>query len=398
MTVTLTINGQRVTAAEGSTILEAARANGIRIPTLCHHPDLTNVGACRLCVVSVERARGLQTACTTPVFEGMVVNTESDDARATRKFVLNALLTDHPNECMRCEVNGACELQDLVYEYDVEWPVHDGARHAYPVDPDPNPFIFIDRNKCILCTRCVRACAEIQNRDVWAISNRGFKSKLVAGADQNLLDARCESCGQCVSYCPVGALYDKMSVGKGRASQVTKVRTTCSYCGVGCNYDLNVRNGKIVRVTSASDAPVNGRALCVKGRYGYDYVHHPDRLTRPLVRAKWLDAGQTSEKLASGEWRMKTLAAPEPKKKKGKRALDAIPHDDAMPPAEFVEVDWDTALDVVTRKWAQVKAERGGDAFAVLTSAKCSNEENYLVNKLTRQVLATNSLDHCARL
>ncbi len=146
----------------------------------------------------------------------MVVNTESEDARATRKFVLNTLLTDHPNDCMRCEVNGACELQDLVYEYDVEWPVHDGARHEYPVDPDPNPFIFIDRNKCILCTRCVRACAEIQNRDVWAIASRGFKSKLVAGADQNLLDASCESCGQCVSYCPVGALYDKMSVGKGR--------------------------------------------------------------------------------------------------------------------------------------------------------------------------------------
>jgi predicted molibdopterin-dependent oxidoreductase YjgC len=405
MTVTLTINGQRVTAGEGSTILEAARSNGIRIPTLCHHPDLSNVGACRMCVVSVERARGLQTACTTPVFEGMVVDTESEDARATRKFVLNALLTDHPNECMRCEVNGACELQDLVYEYDVEWPVHDGARHAYPIDPDPNPFIFIDRNKCILCTRCVRACAEIQNRDVWAISNRGFKSKLVAGADQYLLDAACESCGQCVSYCPVGALYDKMSVGKGRPTQVTKVRTTCSYCGVGCNYDLNVRNGRIVRVTSASDAPVNGRALCVKGRYGYDYVHHPDRLTRPLVRAKWLDAGLVAEKLTSGEWSLRTLAAPEPKKRRAKdlRGSQNLGSHDGENPgglgaAEFVEVDWDTALDVVTRKWTHVKAESGGDAFAVLASAKCTNEENFLVNKFSRQVLGTNSLDHCARL
>lgn len=402
MTVTLTINGQRVAAVEGSTILEAAHGAGIRIPTLCHHPDLSNVGACRMCVVSVERARGLQTACTTPALEGMVVNTESEDARTTRKFVLHTLLTDHPNDCMRCEVNGACELQDLVYEYDVPWPDHNGARHAYPIDPDPNPFIFIDLNKCILCTRCVRACAEIQNRDVWAMSSRGFKSKLVAGADQNLLDAQCESCGQCVSYCPVGALYDKMSVGKGRASQVTKVRTTCSYCGVGCNYDLNVRNGKIIRVTSASDAPVNGRALCVKGRYGYDYVHHPDRLTRPLVRAKWLNAGQLAEKLANGEWQTKILTASQPKKRKGKadnsKALGVLGGEEAVTPAEFIAVDWDTALDVVTRKWVQVNAESGGDAFAVLTSAKCTNEENFLVNKLTRQVLATNSLDHCARL
>ncbi len=397
MTVTLTINGRRVTAPEGSTILQAARNNGIHVPTLCHHPDLTNVGACRLCVVSVERTRGLQTACTTPVFEGMVVDTESEDARSTRRFVLSALLSDHPNDCMRCEVTGACELQDLIYEYDVEWPVHTGARHSYPVDPDPNPFIFIDRNKCILCTRCVRACSEIQGRDVWAIANRGFTSKLVAGADQNLLDVQCESCGQCVAYCPVGALYDKMSVGKGRLGQVTKIRTTCSYCGVGCNYDLNVRDGKVIRVTSASDAPVNGRALCVKGRYGYDYIHHPDRLTRPLVRAKWLEPDRMAAKLASCEWSMRTLVAPEPKQSRRKGA--PANHTDAAPSSgEYVEVDWDTALDVVSRKWTAVKAESGGSAFAVLTSAKCTNEENFLVNKLTRQVLGTNSIDHCARL
>ena len=205
---------------------------------------------------------------------------------------------------MTCEVNGDCELQDLVYEYEVAWPEHDGARHTYPINPDPNPFIFIDLNKCILCTRCVRACAEMQNRDVWNIANRGFDSKLVAGADQLLLDARCESCGQCVAYCPVGALYDKMSVGRGRVSRITKVRTTCSYCGVGCNFDLNVSNNKVIRVTSATDAPVNGHATCVKGRYGYDYVHHPDRLKRPLVRAQWLDATELAQRTGNGEWRM----------------------------------------------------------------------------------------------
>jgi predicted molibdopterin-dependent oxidoreductase YjgC len=411
MAITLTINDQRVEAQEGVTILEAARGAGIRIPTLCHHPDLTNVGACRMCVVTVEKARGLQTACTTPVFEGMAVHTESPEARETRRFVLEMLLSDHPNECMTCEVNGACELQDLVYEYNVAWPEHGGARHAYEIDPDPNPFVFIDRNKCVLCGRCVRACAEIQNRDVWAFAQRGFKSKLVAGADQNLLDARCESCGQCVAYCPVGALYDKMSIGQGRASQITKVRTTCSYCGVGCNFDLNVRNDKIVRVTSAPDAPVNGMRLCVKGRYGYDYVHHPDRLTRPLVRSKWLDPAQLEQRLAKDEWRIAAVRLSEAASrldqpaagKRSRRAAAGARDTQAGQPAPaadspWIEVDWDAALDVVAGKFAQFKRESGGNALAVLTSAKCTNEENYLVNKLARQLLGTNSIDHCARL
>jgi len=389
MTVTITINGQKAIVPKDSTILEAARYAGVTIPTLCHHPVLSNVGACRMCVVSVEKARGLQTACTTPVFEGMGVDTESNAARETRKFVLEMLLTDHPNDCMTCNVAGDCELQDLVYDYNVTWPGHNGERHTYPLDPDPNPFIFIDLNKCILCSRCIRACNELQNRDVWNFAYRGFKTKLVAGADQLLLDARCESCGQCVALCPVGALYDKMSVGTGRANQVTKVRTTCSYCGVGCNFDLNVRNGKVVRVTSAQDAPVNGMALCVKGRYGYDYVHHPDRLTRPLVRARWLS--NVEAQVESGVWQVSALAqrgASEPPTN-GKSSISGD---------TFIETDWDTALDVVASKFAETKKAHGSDAFAVLASAKCSNEENYLFNKFTRQVLGTNTIDHCARL
>jgi predicted molibdopterin-dependent oxidoreductase YjgC len=378
MDVTLTINGREVTAPEGSTILEAAQLAGISIPTLCHHPDLTNVGACRMCVVSVEKARGLQTACTTPIAQDMVVNTESEEARETRKFILEMLLSDHPNDCMACEVNGECQLQDLAYDYGVEWPEHGGIRHSYEMDPDPNPFVMIDRNKCILCGRCVRACAEIQNRDVWNFAQRGFKTKLVAGADQFLLDAECESCGQCVAYCPVGALYDKMSMGLGRPSQVTKVRTTCSYCGVGCTFDLNVRDGKIVRVTSSEDAPVNGLSLCVKGRYGYDYVHHPDRLTRPLVRAKWLSG--VADKVENGAW---TIAGSDA----------STLEDDAL-----IETDWDTALDLVATKFTEVKQTAGPDALAVLASAKCTNEDNYIFNKFARQVLGTNSIDHCARL
>jgi predicted molibdopterin-dependent oxidoreductase YjgC len=172
---------------------------------------------------------------------------------------------------------------------------------------------------------------------------------------------------------------------------MTKVRTTCAYCGVGCTFDLNVRDGKVVRVTSAADAPVNGMASCVKGRYGYDYVHHPDRLTRPLVRAQWLDAQELQERTTTAEWRVVEPRAAGPRAAAGPGA----PEKAAGP---WVEVDWDTALDVVARTFTKVKAESGADALAVLTSAKCTSEENYLVNKFVRQVVGTNNLDHCARL
>jgi formate dehydrogenase alpha subunit len=325
--------------------------------------------------------RGLQTACTTPISEGMVVETNNDTVRKTRKFTLEMLLSDHPNDCMTCEANGDCELQDLAYDYGVEWGEHGGRRHSYEIDPDPNPFIFIDRNKCILCGRCVRACQEIQNRDVWSFASRGFETKLVAGADQPMLDANCESCGHCVAYCPVGALFDKMSLGKGRANQVEKVRTTCAYCGVGCSFDLNVRDGEVVRVTAAEDAPVNGKSLCVKGRYGYDYIHHPDRLKRPLIRAKWLCG--VAEQVESGTWRVYNGAGDD---------------DPLIDPESFIETDWDTALDITAHKFAEVKAESGPDAFAMLASAKCTNEENYLFSKFARQLMMTNTIDHCARL
>jgi formate dehydrogenase alpha subunit len=350
--VTLTIDGRQVQAPVGSTVLEAAKSVGIRIPTLCYHPDLSVQASCRICVVEVEKMGGLQTACSLQVAENMVVHTDTPAVRAERRMVLELILTDHPNDCMKCEVNGDCELQDLVYEYQVEWPEHSGQRHRYVVGSDPNPFVFVDMNKCILCTRCVRACAEVQCRDVWSVACRGFDTRIVAGADTPMLDARCESCGQCVAYCPVGALHDKMSLVQGRCYQVEKVTTTCIYCGVGCQFDLNVRDGRVVRVTSNPDAPVNGMALCVKGRYGYDFIHHPDRLTTPLI------------------------------KKNG----------------EFVAASWDEALDLVATKLAATGKKHGPDALAFLCSAKCTNEENYLVQKFARAVIGTNSIDHCARL
>ncbi len=348
MPINLTINGQPVQAREGQTVLEAAREHGINIPTLCHQPDLSPVGICRLCVVEVEKVRGLIASCTLPVSEGMVVHTETPKVVEERKFVLEMLLTDHPNDCMTCDSDGDCELQSAVYQYQVPWPQHKGKRHSYPIGADPNPFVFTDFSKCILCTRCVRACAEIQGRNVWGVGFRGFDDRIVAGDDVSMLEAGCESCGACAAYCPTGALTDKPSRGQGRAYQFRRVTTTCTYCGVGCQFDLNVKDGKVVKVTSNRQAAVNGMALCVKGRYGYEFIHHKDRLTRPLVKK------------------------------------DGV----------FVEATWDAALDLVAQKFAAAK----GDSFAMLASAKATNEENYVLQKFARAVMGTNNVDHCARL
>jgi formate dehydrogenase major subunit/formate dehydrogenase alpha subunit len=197
------------------------------------------------------------------------------------------------------------------------------------------------------------------------MAERGFDTHPVPGADTDMLDARCESCGACVAYCPTGALSDKMSYGQGRTHQVKKVMTTCTFCGVGCQFELNVKDGKVIRVTSTEEAPVNGNHLCVKGRYGYDFVHHPDRLEKPKVR-RYLIEGKK-------------------KKTKGK-------------PWEWVETDWDTALNLAASKLHEVRTNFGADSIGVLTSAKCTNEENYVMNKFARQVLGTNNIDHCARL
>ncbi len=359
--IRLTVDGKPVVVPQGSTVLEAAQAAGVIVPTLCHHPDLTPTGACRLCVVEVEGMRGLNASCALPAREEMVVHTHTDKVVELRKFVLEMILSDHPNECMTCEVNGACELQDWVYAYSVKWPEHSGKRHQHPINADPSPVIFVDMNKCILCGRCVRACEEIQNRDIWTFAQRGFDTVVVAGAGQTLLEAGCESCGNCVAYCPVGALFDKPSLGWGRDYQQRKVRTTCVYCGVGCQFDLNVnvKTGKITRVTSAPYAPVNGMALCVKGRYGWDFVHSDDRLTVPLIR---------DEQATDGKY------------------------------PGFREATWDEALDLVAEKLTYYRDTFGPDSVGYLSSAKCTNEENYLMQKLARAVGKTNNVDHCARL
>jgi predicted molibdopterin-dependent oxidoreductase YjgC len=347
----LVINGRKISAPAGSTVLQAAQQAGVKIPTLCDHPALAPIGACRMCLVEIKGQRTLQPACTFPITEGMEVQTHTPSAVEARRFVLELLLSDHPLDCMTCDSTGSCELQDLMYEYGVKQTRFPGEQHAYPVE-DPNPFIQRDYNKCILCRRCVRACQEINGVDAIGMVWRGFRSKPGTAFDGNLEDSPCEFCGMCVELCPTGALQPKQALGKGRLWQLSKVRSTCPYCGVGCQLDYWAKDNQLVKATSYWGVPPNYGSSCVKGRFGFDYVNHPDRLTQPLI------------------------------KKDG----------------HFVPATWDEALDLVADKLVETKKKYGGDAVAVLTSAKCTNEENYLLQKFTRAVLETNNVDHCARL
>ena len=279
--------------------------------------------------------------------------------KSARKMTLELLLQSY---CDSGEGGIDTEFMQWVDHYGARLPEGVEAKTRYKIDSDANPFVWVDMNKCILCTRCVRACTEIQGRFVWGVAGRGHETRVISGANTTMLEARCESCGACVAYCPTGALDNRMSIELGKADEL--VTTICPYCGVGCQFDLNIKEGKIIRVTSNSEAPVNGMHLCVKGRYGYDFVHHEDRLTKPLVR----------EYLLNG--------SPRPSDGRG----------------DWVEADWDTAINIVANKFVQVKRESGSNAIGILSSAKCTNEENYLMQKFSRQVIGTNNVDHCARL
>ncbi len=362
MPVNLTINGKTIEVEQGKTVLEAALENNITIPTLCYVKDLSPVGSCRMCVVEVEGWRGQVAACTLPVSEGLRVQTETPSLVFSRKMILELLLQNYHEAGYTSKDRADNEFIHWVKYYDVKLPNDLEIQPRYVVDSDPNPFVFVDLNKCILCTRCVRACAEVQGRFVWGVGGRGHQAKIIAGTDTSMSEARCESCGACVAYCPTGAMDNRMMMALGAPDRL--VTTTCTYCGVGCQFDLNVKDGKIIGVTSNPDAPVNGMHLCVKGRYGYDFIHHPDRLTKPRVRRYLLEKGANKPK-DRGEW---------------------------------VEVDWDTALNLTAEKLRSIRDTHGPDSIGVLTSAKCLNEENYLMNKFARQVIGTNSIDHCARL
>lgn len=363
--INLKINDTVLDVKEGTTILNAAASVGIIIPTLCYHKDLSPFGGCRFCVVEVSGARLPMTACNTPVAPQMRVLTDSPTVIRYRRAILRMLLANyydagykrHNEKFVIDEDN---ELIRFAKQYDVDVASAMAKHPRYLVDSDPNPFVWVDRNKCIQCLRCVRACAEIQGRFVWSQSYRGYKARIVAGDDSTMLASRCESCSACVVYCPTGALDNKMSVHKGRADKL--VRTTCTYCGVGCQLDLNVKDGKVIRVTSnRDDDSFNGMHLCVKGRYGYEFIHHPRRHAKPRVR----------------EYLLKNEPRPA---ERGK----------------FVDVDWDTALDIVAKKLKQIRDD--GAQIGALASGRLLNEESYLVSKFARQALGTNNVDIASNL
>ena len=340
--INLTINGQKVEAKRGMTVLEAAQAADIYIPTLCSDPDLEPYGACRLCIVEIEGMRGLPPACTTPAADGMVVRIETPAVNKVRQTTVELLIADHPSDCLTCPKNQQCDLQKVAAYLGITQQRFRKTTRLLPIDSS-NPFFDRDPNYCILCGKCVRICDEVLGVGAIALAFRGYASKVSTFGDGLLLDSNCVSCGECVAHCPVGALTIK------DVKQPTReVATTCSYCGVGCGIYLGIRNGRVISVRGNREG-VNKGSLCVKGRFGItEFIHHSERLTTPLVRRN----------------------------------------------GELTPATWDEALDLVASKLANYSQ----DKVAVVSSAKCTNEDNYVIQKFARVVLGTNNVDHCARL
>ena len=352
--VPLTIDGKNVEAFAGQTILECARENGIFIPTLCQLAKTTNVGACRVCLVQVENARSLVASCCMPVSQGMVIQTNTEAVRKAQKMVVELLWSSGNHNCLTCEQNGQCELQNLVYWLQIDKPRFNIEPPGYPIE-DNNSMIRRDLDKCILCGRCVRACNEIQVNEVLGFSMRGSQAKVGPAFDTDYFSSNCVFCSECLQACPTGAITYKQAKYAGRPWELKKVRTTCTYCGVGCQMDIFTKDDRIVKVSGNREyGTPNQGSLCVKGRFGMDFIQHPDRLTKPMIRRN---------------------------KKE-----------------ELKEASWDDALTFIADKLASIKKASGADSLAGLSSARCTNEENYLFQKFMRAVIGTNNVDHCARL
>ncbi len=353
--ITLTVNGKdfkgkKIEGKKGQTVLEIFRANGVYVPTLCYHPKMPPYGGCRLCIVEIENMRGLPPSCTTPAMDGMIVHTHTDKLFDVRKTVLELLLAYGNHNCLYCEQIGNCELEKLVYEHGIETVRYKTDFVPKPID-DSHPMLIRDQGKCVLCGRCVRACLNVQVNGVIDVAARGSDSFITTFNATSLKDSNCVSCGQCVQACPTGALTEKKAKGLGRAWETTKVRTTCPYCGVGCQQLLHVKDGRIIKVTGVEDGAPNYGRLCVKGRFAYEFIYSPERLTTPLI------------------------------KENGKQR----------------EASWDEALDLVAYKFKEIIAKHGPDAIGGSSCSRSINEDSYQMQKLFRAVIGTNNIDNCAR-
>jgi formate dehydrogenase major subunit len=353
-TVSLTIDGFAVTVPEGTSIMRAAMETGIAVPKLCAYDMVEAFGSCRLCLVEIAGRAGTPASCTTPVAEGMVVTTQTERLKKLRRNVMELYISDHPLDCLTCAANGNCELQDMagaVGLREVRYG-YAGENHLDQAKDQSNPYFTFDPGKCIVCSRCVRACEEVQGTFALTIDGRGFASHVAAGMDEDFLASECVSCGACVQACPTATLMEKSVIEIGQPEH--SVVTTCAYCGVGCSFKAEMRGNEVVRMVPYKDGKANHGHSCVKGRFAWGYTNHRDRILKPMIRER-----------ITGPWR---------------------------------EVNWDEAIAHTASEFRRIQAKHGRGAIGGITSSRCTNEETYLVQKLVRAVFGNNNVDTCARV
>ena len=352
--VTLEIDGNRITVPEGTSIMRAAGLAGTGIPKLCATESLESFGSCRLCLVEVEGRRGYPASCTTPAEEGMKVKTQSDNLARIRRGVMELYISDHPLDCLTCSANGDCELQDMAGQVglrEVRYG-YEGANHLGDEKDESNPYFSYDPSKCIVCNRCVRACEEVQGTFALTISKRGFDSRVSPGEDQSFMDSECVSCGACVEACPTATLSEKSVIGMGQPEHA--VVTTCAYCGVGCSFRAEMKGSELVRMVPHKEGLANHGHSCVKGRFAWGYATHKDRMISPMIRKKNTDP--------------------------------------------WVEVSWETAINHAASEFRRIQQKYGKNSIGGITSSRCTNEETYLVQKMVRAAFGNNNVDTCARV
>jgi formate dehydrogenase major subunit len=352
--VTLTIDGQEVTVPAGTSVMRAAALSDVKIPKLCATEQLEAFGSCRLCLVQIEGMKGLPASCTTPVAPGMKVSTQNKQLADIRRGVMELYISDHPLDCLTCPANGHCELQDMagmVGLREVRYG-YEGANHLAAEKDTSNPYFTFDASKCIVCSRCVRACDEQQGTLALTIQNRGFDSSVSASQNVSFMDSECVSCGACVQACPTATLTEKSVIEKGQAEH--SITTTCAYCGVGCSFRAEMKGEEVVRMVPNKNGHANHGHSCVKGRFAIGYATHADRIVKPMIRSK-----------ISDPWR---------------------------------EVSWEEAIGYAAGEFKRIQAKYGRDSVGAITSSRCSNEETYLVQKLVRAGFGNNNVDTCARV